>query len=166
MTTLAPVELIRQGPVASVSDPAPEQAFAWTVWPAKERPARTAALLAGITAFGVLSSVALQDVALGCVAALMLALSVQRYLLPTDHVLNSDGITVHEPLRVRRVAWRDVEGVIWKREQGFLRVSRDTSGRALARTDGMRGFIILLGIDPVAAEARRRAVDAFIRRHG
>ena len=91
---------------------------------------------------------------------------VQRYLLPTDHVLNSDGITVHEPLRVRRVAWTDVQGVIWKHEQGFLRVSREVSGRAVARTDGMRGFTILLGSDPVAAESRRQAVDAFLRRHG
>jgi hypothetical protein len=113
-----------------------------------------------------MAGVALHDAALGGVAGLALAVSVQRYLLPTDHVLNSDGITVHEPLRVRRVAWTDVQGVIWKHEQGFLRVSRDVSGRAVARTDGMRGFTILLGSDPVAAESRRQAVDAFLRRHG
>ncbi|MEY4769781.1 MAG: hypothetical protein RIQ40_521 [Planctomycetota bacterium] len=127
---------------------------------------RTVALLAGMTAFGAMAGVALHDAALGGVAGLALAVSVQRYLLPTDHVLNSDGITVHEPLRVRRVAWTDVQGVIWKREQGFLRVSREVSGRAVARTDGMRGFTILLGSDPVAAESRRQAVDAFLRRHG
>ena len=166
MTTLAPVELIRQGSVAAVSDPAPEQAFAWTVWPAKERPARTVALLAGIAVFGAMAAVALQDMALGGVAALALALSVQRYLLPTDHVLCSDGIAVHEPLRVRRVAWMDVEGVIWKPEQGFLRLASGASGRSATRAGGMRGVIIMLGADPVAAEARRQAVDAFIRRHG
>ncbi len=166
MTTLAPVEFIRQGPVATTDRPTPEQAFAWTVWPAKERPMRTVALLAGMTAFGAMAGVALHDAALGGVAGLALAVSVQRYLLPTDHVLNNDGITVHEPLRVRRVAWTDVQGVIWKHEQGFLRVSREVSGRAVARTDGMRGFTILLGSDPVAAESRRQAVDAFLRRHG
>jgi hypothetical protein len=81
-------------------------------------------------------------------------------------MLSSEGITIHEPLRMHRIAWSSVEGVVWRRDAGLLRASRDAAGRVIARTGGMRGVVVPLGSDPVAAEARRRAVDSFLERHG
>jgi|GEM_PF-2096929 len=166
MTTLAPVELIRNDPIEAMRSARAEQAFTWTVWPAKECPMRTVVLLVAMTALGVFSGVAFQDAWLGAVAAVALAVSVQRYLLPTDYVLTRDGITVHEPLRVRRVLWSDVQGVIWRNEQGLLKVSRDALGRSTPHHGGFSGIVIMLGRDAVASEARREAVDAFLRRNG
>ena len=103
---------------------------------------------------------------MGILAALALAVSLHRFLLPTDVVLHDDGVTVHEPLRVRHVQWGAVDGVIWRADQGMLRAARDAHGRWLPRIGGLRGVIVPLGSDPLESETRRRAVDAFIRRHG
>jgi hypothetical protein len=164
MTTLAPEALIRHGVVAT--EPEPGRALAWTVWPARERPVRAACVTAGVMALGALAGFTMGDAWTGVIAALALAVSLHRFLLPTDVVLHDDGITVHEPLRVRHVQWDDVDGVIWRHDQGLLRAARDTHGRWLPRVGGLRGVIVPLGADPVESEARRRAVDGFIRRHG
>jgi hypothetical protein len=47
-----------------------------------------------------------------------------------------------------------------------MRATRDVAGRVIARQGGMRGVVVPLGHDPLAAEARRRAVEAFLERHG
>ena len=166
MTTLAPEAFIRHGPAAAVRQDEPGRALAWTVWPARERPARTAWVAAALLALGALAGVTMGDATIGVMAALALAVSLHRFLLPTDVVLHDDGITVHEPLRVRHVQWSDVDGVIWRADQGLLRAARDTHGRWLPRVGGLRGVIVPLGADPVESEVRRRAVDAFIRRNG
>jgi hypothetical protein len=67
---------------------------------------------------------------------------------------------------VHRIAWSSVEGILWRSDAGLLRATRDAAGRVIARTGGMRGVVVPLGNDPVAAEARRRAVEAFLERHG
>lgn len=164
MTTLHPVEFVRRSPVEALADTGP--ALAWTVWPARERPARTAWTALALLAIGALSGLAMSDASLGVMAAVAVAVSLHRFLLPTDVVLHDDGITVHEPLRVRHVRWSDIDGVTWHAEQGLLRAARDAHARALPRHGGLRGVVVPLGADPVQAEVRRRAVDAFVRRHG
>ncbi len=166
MTTLAPVEFIRQGVVASIEREVPQQAFAWTVWPARERPSRTVFAVLAMVSLGWMVGSVMNDSWIGGVAGLALVISLQRFLLPTDYVLNADGLTVHEPLRVRMLRWNDVHGVMWQETRGLLRASRDGSGRRLSRIGGVCGVEILLGFDPASAEVRRRAVDSFLRQHG
>ena len=162
--TLAPVEFMRHSETAA--EPQQDRVSGWTVWPAKERPARAAAVIAVLVGLALGAAMAWGDPLLGVLSSLAVAVSLQTFLLPTDYVLGPDGITVHEPLRVRRVAWSDVHGVVWRGDRGFLRASRESSGRQLPRWGGPRGLTILLGADAVAAAARRDAVDAFLRRHG
>lgn len=164
--TLAPVGMLERGNAALAHREAPESAFAWTVWPAKERPRRAWMVAAALAMIGACTGAAMGDVWIGVMAALAIAVSLQRFLLPTDCVLTRDGITIHEPLRVHRVSWSAVEGVLWQRDQGLIRATRDASGRVIARTGGIRGVVVPLGADPVAAEARRRAVESFLDRHG
>jgi hypothetical protein len=166
MTSLAPVEDIRQGVLRAVSQQEPDHAMAWTVWPARERPGRGLAVLGALVAIGLGAAVAWNDLAMGLLSALVVAVALQRFLLPTDHVLTSHAIEVHEPLRVRRVPWSQVHGVIWRGDQGLLQATRDDQGRMLPRSGGPRGLVVMLGADPVAASARRDAVDACLRRHG
>jgi hypothetical protein len=164
--TLAPVGMLERGKVTLARQTAPEGAFAWSVWPAKERPARAWLVMAALAAICVCTSAAMGDLWIGVMAALAIAVSLQRFLLPTDCMLTADGITIHEPLRVHRIAWTAVEGVIWKQDQGLLRATRDAAGRVIARHGGVRGVVVPLGSDPVAAETRRRAIEAFLDRHG
>ena len=164
MTTLHPVEFVRRSPVEALAETGP--ALAWTVWPAREHPVRTTWVVLALPTLGALVGFAMQDPWLGVVAGLALAVSLHRFLLPTDVVLHDDGITVHEPLRVRHVRWSDVDGVVWHVDQGLLRAARDAHARSLPRHGGLRGVVVPLGADPVQAEVRRRAVDSFIRRHG
>jgi len=162
--TLAPVELMQQARPMAESDQ--HQVTGWTVWPARERPMRAVVVLGVLVILAVAAGIAWGDPLLGVLSSLAVAVGLQSFLLPTDYVLGPEGITVHEPLRIRRVLWSDVHGVIWRGERGFLRASRDSAGRMLPRWGGPRGITILLGVDGVAAAARREAVDAFLRRHG
>jgi len=164
--TLAPVGMLERGNAALARETEPEGAFAWSVWPAKERPSRAWLVVAALAAIGACTAVTMGDTWIGVMAALAIAVSLQRFLLPTDCVLTAEGITIHEPLRVHRLAWTSIEGVIWRREQGLLRATRDAAGRVIARHGGVRGVVVPLGTDPVAAEARRRAVESFLGRHG
>ena len=163
--TLAPIGMLERGAVLAQRE-APESAFAWTVWPARERPGRAWLVVLALLAIGACVSLAMGDAWFGVMGALAIAVSLHRFLLPTDCMLTSDGITIHEPLRMHRIAWRSVEGIVWKPDAGLLRATRDAAGRVIARTGGMRGVVVPLGHDPVAAEARRRAVEAFLERHG
>lgn len=162
--TLAPVEFMREPQV--IADPGQDRVTGWTVWPARERPLRAAAVVAVLMLLALGAAMAWGDPLLGVLSSLAVAVSLQTFLLPTDYVLGPEGITVHEPLRVRCVLWSDVHGVVWRGERGFLRASRDSAGRLLPRWGGPRGLTILLGADAVAASARRDAVDSFLRRHG
>jgi hypothetical protein len=103
---------------------------------------------------------------MGLLSALVVAVALQRFLLPTDYVLTRHAIEVHEPLRVRRLPWAQVHGVIWRGQEGLLQATRDDQGRMLGRSGGPRGQVVMLGADPVSAAARRDAVDACLRRHG
>lgn len=162
--TLAPVEFMRHG--ESVTEPRQDRVNGWTVWPAKDRPARAVAVVAVLVMLALAAAMAWSDPLLGVLSSLAVAVSLQGFLLPTDYVLGPEGITVHEPLRVRRVLWSDVHGVVWRGDRGFLRASRDSAGRLLPRWGGPRGLAVLLGDDAVAAAARREAVEACLRRHG
>lgn len=161
--TLAPVEFMRHTEAAS--EPQQRGVTGWTVWPARERPLRACVVIAVLVGLALAAAVAWGDPLLGVLSSLAVAVSLQTFLLPTDYVLGPDGITVHEPLRVRRVLWSDVHGVMWRGERGFLRSSRDSTGRLLPKWSGPRGLTILLGADAVAAAARREAVEACLRRH-
>ena len=162
--TLAPVEFMRQGRAAEA--PHQDRVTGWTVWPARERPALAVVVAAVLVMLALAAAMAWGDPLLGVLSSLAVAVSLQGFLLPTDYVLGPEGITVHEPLRVRRVLWSDVHGVMWRGDRGFLRASRDSAGRLLPRWGGPRGLTILLGADAVAAAARREAVEASLRRHG
>lgn len=162
--TLAPVEFMREPQV--MADPRQDRVTGWTVWPARERPLRAAVVVAVLVLLALGAAMAWGDPLLGVLSSLAVAVSLQTFLLPTDYVLDAEGITVHEPLRVRRVLWSDVHGVMWRGERGFLRASRDSAGRLLPGWGGPRGLTILLGADRVAAGARRDAVEASLRRHG
>ena len=164
--TLAPVGMLERGTAVLAQREAPEAAFGWTVWPARERPRHAWLAVLALVAIGVCATLASGDLWIGVMGALAVAVSLHRFLLPTDCMLSSEGITIHEPLRMHRIAWSSVEGVVWRRDAGLLRASRDAAGRVIARTGGMRGVVVPLGSDPVAAEARRRAVDSFLERHG
>lgn len=166
MTSLAPVEDIRQGVLRAVSQQEPDHAMAWTVWPARERPGRGLAVLGVLAAIGLGAAAAWNDLAMGLLSALVVAVALQRFLLPTDYVLTRHAIEVHEPLRVRRLPWAQVHGVIWRGQEGLLQATRDDQGRMLGRSGGPRGLVVMLGADPVSAAARRDAVDACLRRHG
>jgi drug/metabolite transporter (DMT)-like permease len=93
--TLAPVGMLERGNAALARETAPEGAFAWSVWPAKERPSRAWLVVSALAAIGACTAVAMGDLWIGVMAALAIAVSLQRFLLPTDCMLTEDGIKNH-----------------------------------------------------------------------
>ena len=118
---------------------APIELYCWSAHPAKQR--REAAWLAAIAivCFALLCG-AVAGWWLALLALVVLAGSLNRFMLCSRFSIDAQGITADYPLRTQTLEWRDVRRFERDRFGGFL------STRAVpSRLDAYRGMHLLFG---------------------
>ncbi|HEU4724973.1 MAG TPA: hypothetical protein VFU59_06690 [Candidatus Eisenbacteria bacterium] len=90
----------------------PAAGLAWRAWPARERPAAAAVLLASAVILGILVRQATGDGVLSLAAPLFVLLSVSSWLLPTGYRLTDEALEVRS-LGVTRVRpWSEMRRMV------------------------------------------------------
>jgi hypothetical protein len=94
--------------------------LSWTVWPARERPAQAAVLVASAVVLGVLVAGGTGDRILGFAAPLFVLVSLSSYLLPTAYRLTEDAVEVRSLGVVRARPWSEMRRMTVDRTGVFL----------------------------------------------
>lgn len=139
--------------VMDASVPEAIEPAGWTAWPAAERPARTVVLLAADLALAVLAGSIGGDALWAATGLALLAISQNRWFLPTTYEVDDERLVAGFPLRRRSIRWWDARRLVLDPGGGWIS----------ARRDSRRGGIDLYwGRAPVAAQGlvRRRAMRA------
>ncbi|MGA2033770.1 MAG: hypothetical protein ABSG68_16070 [Thermoguttaceae bacterium] len=77
----------------------------WRVWPARQQPLATVAVLLGLAATAAVVAALAGSTALACCAAAALAVAMWRFFLPVTFELNALGVDQNILGRRRRTAW-------------------------------------------------------------
>jgi len=116
------------------------QPLSWVVHPLRqEPPLKTAALVAAIAGVSALAALSLEGVVYGLVSAVVLALSMARYFLPTRYTADGAGVSLGL-FTPRQRPW-----------QSFARVEQRPDGLFLSpfarptRLDSYRGVYLRFG---------------------
>lgn len=90
--------------------------MAWEAWPLRRSPARGAlgAVVVAGSVWGV--STWTSSVWMTAFAAVVLAVSVAPFFVPTGYRLSDDGVEIRKPWRRRLRPWQDFRGVLAGRD--------------------------------------------------
>jgi hypothetical protein len=111
------------------ADEACPEAFEWSAWPLRDRPAAAAAGVAAIAALAGLAGVVGGDLLWGLLSLLLLAAWLNELLLPTRFTADREGVVAHGPLRSRRIRWADATRLAVEARGGWLGRARGASWR-------------------------------------
>ncbi len=95
-----------QGTVFARVEPLP--AIRWRVWPLKDRPWASALVIAGLAALAAFVHWSTAAVHLALFAAVVAALGLCRFFLPTQYELSVEGVAQQVAGRRRRIPWHAV----------------------------------------------------------
>ncbi|REJ91489.1 MAG: hypothetical protein DWQ35_14180 [Planctomycetota bacterium] len=112
----------------------------WTVWPLVDRPLVSLGVVALMAALGWGVAVGSGGWYWGVLAAMALALSLWRYLLPVTFDVGIRGLRQDSLLQQARTSWSDIRAV--RRCRGGLLMLPGTDDRPL---DAMRGLFVPWG---------------------
>ena len=141
------------------TDPKTTSPLSWRVHPLRqESAARTTCLLALIFAVSAMAAWSLEHILFGLISLVVLALSMARYLLPTDYVVDDQGVTTKNLGVARRLTWRQINRIDVHADGLFL-----SPFRVPSRLDGFRGLFVRYADNQaqvaVAIDDHRRAHD-------
>ena len=117
-------------------DGATDSDCGWTIWPLRERPIAAIGLLLATAALAVLAGVIGGDLLWGLLAAFLVLVWLNGFLLPTRFEATAAGITAAGPLFTRKLAWRDATRFAVQSSGGWL-------GRAAGPRWRRRGLDLL-----------------------
>ena len=113
-----------------------EGPLVWTAWPRRVRPRAAIGLFLATAALAALAGVIGGDLLWGLLAALLVLVWLNGFLMPTRFEASAVGVVAAGPLFTRRLAWRDA-----------TRLAIQSTGGWLGRASGPRW--------------RRRGIDLF-----
>ena len=108
----------------------------WAVWPLRSRPLAAVGLLLSTGALATLAGVIGGDLLWGLLAAFLVLVWLNGFLLPTRFEASSTGVSAAGPLFTRRLAWRDATRLAIQSSGGWL-------GRAAGPRWRRRGIDLL-----------------------
>lgn len=108
----------------------------WTAWPLRERPLAATWLLLATGALATLAGVIGGDLLWGLLAAFLVLVWLNGFLLPTRFEATANGIAAAGPLFTRRLSWRDATRFAVQSSGGWL-------GRAAGPRWRRRGLDLL-----------------------
>ncbi|MBC23523.1 MAG: hypothetical protein CMJ32_06350 [Phycisphaerae bacterium] len=122
------------------TEESPQVLLQWNAWPARQNPAQAMLACLVIVALGVAVGFLAGDWFWGALAVLVLAVSLNRYLLPSSYTIDEKGISVSHPIRRQRMEFDQAKRFLTSSTGGFL----STRTRA-SRLDSMIGIELLFG---------------------
>jgi hypothetical protein len=132
----------------------PEFPMCWSAWPLRERPAAAIGLLISVAALGTLAGLIGGDLLWGMLAAFLVLVWLNAFLLPTRFEANASEIVAAGPLFTRRLAWGDATRLAIQASGGWI-------GRAAGPRWRRRGLDLLW---PATSDLPDRLI-ALVRAH-
>lgn len=112
------------------------ETLVWTVWPLRERPRAAIGLLLATLALATLAGVIGGDLLWGMLAAFLVLVWLNGFLLTTRFEATASGVVAAGPLFTRRLAWREATRLAVQSSGGWL-------GRAAGPRWRRRGLDLL-----------------------
>ena len=120
----------------------PNPVFQWRAHPANDRRASALAALAVILGLSAASYLSF-GLPWAAASLVVLVLALNRFFLPSQFVIDAEGITARYPLRRQRIRWANLRRFVHDKHGGYL----STRSRR-SRFDAYSGMHVLFGPHP------------------
>ena len=130
-----------------------KEIFSWRVHPFRERFRAACFAVSVLAAIAWLAAELMQSLWWAVIAFLFLAISLNRFFLPSEFQIDDEGVTVRSFFKISRLRWLQIRRFLHDKHGGFL----STRSKA-SFFDSFRGIHLLFG------ENREAVVDHIRRR--
>lgn len=129
------------------------EAFAWRVHPAVERPFAAASALVVIVALGLAVYVSFGNRLWSLFATVVMCLSLNRFFFANSFRIDADGVSAHTLFGKRGLGWDEVQRIVYGGHSAWISPYTRSSLR-----ESKRGVLILFGRrrEEVLEQLRRR----------